>query len=334
MLIFWATLVALAVFLAGFLLLSKLRIYGQHVEASIRTTQSLVTDTGTGIKMLGFYSKPVVRDHFAALTNPTSDDPRDIKVSYGLSRMIGAITPAFSAAQNSDTVVCTVALGTDYRKRVALCLDSHRRFATSRNIALCVLDERPPSMGRPAAWMKIPLIAKLLIAGYKRVLFIDADAMVTNPDFSIEDIFAKLAETKCPVLVTEDEGGINTGVMFVQNISAAYRLLDLIWLNDSDINNGTWEQNSLKVLMDVSNEIRSLVAIEDDPKKINSFPVERRLFHPTRERQIWSYGDFICHFSGLRTPHLERYIENYATSLRRRANDASAHSQPATAPQG
>lgn len=334
MLIFWTIFVALAASLAGFWVLSKLRIYGQRLVALIRTTRSLLTDTGTSVRMLGFYSKPVVRDHFAALGKPTLEDPRDIKVSYGLSRVIGAIAPAFSAAQTSDTVVCTVAIGADFRKRVALCLESHEKFAAFQNITLCVLDERPPYMGRPAAWMKIPLIAKLLQAGYKRVLFIDADAMVTNLNFSIEDMFAKLAETKCPILVTEDEDGINSGVMFIQNISAAYRLLDLIWLNDSDIQNGTWEQNSLKVLMDASNEIRSLVAIEDDPKRINSFPVERRLFHPTREQQIWSYGDFICHFSGLRTPHLERYIENYATSLRRRAKDASADSQPAAAAQG
>lgn len=331
--IFSIVLLSAIALMSAVFALRLLRKYAQRTIAFIRILRSHIRDASAGIKMLEFYSKPAVKEHLTALRNPTGNSTGVFAISYGLARITDQIKPAFIGPENDGTVVCTVAIGTEFRKRVELCLDSHRNFASGRNITLCVLDEPPPYMGRPPAWMKIPLIAKLLLAGYKRILFIDADAMVTNPDFRIEDIFEELENTNRPILVTEDEDGINSGVMLIQNISAAYRLLDLIWLNDSDIHNGTWEQNSLKVLMDASNEIRSLVAIESKPKTINSFPVERRLFHPTRTDQIWSLGDFICHFSGLRSPHLERYISNYATSLRKNAAYLPALAQPLIARQ-
>lgn len=329
--VFWATVLVACLFLAGFFALRLLRRYAQRAVASIRNVRAFIRDASIGVKTLEFYNKPAVKEHLAALGSPAPDNASDVRISYGLTRTIKAIAPTFLAAANTHTVVCTVAIGSEFRKRIEPCLESHKSYAARKNIAFCVLDEAPPYMGRPPAWMKIPLIVKLLLDGYKRVLFIDADAMITNQDFRIEDIFEKLEDTTCPILMTEDEDGINSGVMFTQNTALAYRLLDLIWLNDSDIHNGTWEQNALKVLMDASNDIRSLIAIESAPKRINSFPVERRLFHPTRADQIWSYGDFICHFSGLRTPHLERYISNYATSLTRNAADLSALTQPMTA---
>lgn len=334
MLIFWAILFATIAFLAGAFLLRMYWPKLQRTIAAIRDLRALLRDTRATAKILEFYGRPVVKEHFAALSGSKPEDSEPVNMSYGLSRVVGLINPTIIPVPDSDTIVCTVAIGAEFRARVAACLDSQKNFAAHRNIARGILDEPPPYMGRHAAWMKIPLIAKLLLAGYKRVLFIDADAMVTNPNFCIEDIFTRLENTKCPILVTEDEDGINSGVMFVQNINVTYRLLDLIWLNDSDINNGTWEQNSLKVLMDASNEIRSLVGIESYPKKINSFPVERRLFHPTRGDQIWSYGDFICHFSGLRTPYLERYISNYAASLQRNAADLSVRAKPLVPKQG
>ena len=331
--IFSSILLLAIVFLSAAFAFRLFRGYVQRTVAVTRILRAHIRDAGAGIKMLEFYSKPAVKEHLAALSSPAVDSTGLFPISYGLARVTDLIKPAFIGPENNSTVVCTVAIGTEFRKRVELCLESHTSFAEGKNITLCVLEEPPPYMGRPAAWMKIPLIAKLMLAGYKRILFIDADAMVTNPGFRIENIFEELESTNRPILVTEDEDGINSGVMLVQNISAAYRLLDLIWLNDSDIHNGTWEQNSLKVLMDASNEIRSLVAIESNPKRINSFPMERRLFHPTRTDQIWSYGDFICHFSGLRTPHLERYISDYATSLRKNAADLPALVQPLIARQ-
>jgi REP element-mobilizing transposase RayT len=87
-------------------------------------------------------------------------------------------------------------------------------------------------------------------------------------------------------------------------------------LNNIDVHHRLFEQNALQILIEGSKEISSAILVEADQKKFNSFPIERNLFHATRTHQVWSHGDFICHFSGIRTPHLERYIADYAKALR------------------
>lgn len=303
-----------------------LRQYLGRALALLRTFRTWQHEAAVSINSLAFYQKPVVKHHLAVFDGAAiSRTPEEVEISYGLSRVVERISPKLSQPETpTDTVVCTVAIGEQFRRRIQPCLASQSDFARRNGFAYCLLDQPPEYMGRPAAWMKVPLIVWLMQEGFKRILFIDADAMVTNQDFSIDSLFSRLERTPRPILVTEDEDGINTGVMFVQNTQAALRLFDLIWLNDSDINNGTWEQNSLKILMDVSNGVKSSVLIEPDPKRINSFPVERRLFHQTRSNQIWSAGDFVCHFSGIRSPHLERYVADYFRVIQRGTLAATA----------
>lgn len=323
----WAYFVgflALAAIVGAIVAVGFLRRYLGRALTQLRAFRTSQHNATVSINALAFYQKPAVKHHLAALDRVAgSQAPEKVELSYGLSRVVDRISPTFHQSAATNTVVCTVAIGDQFRSRVQRCLDSQSDFAGRNGFAYCRLDQPPEYMGRPAAWMKVPLIVKLMQEGYKRILFIDADAMVTNRDFSIDSLFARLERTPRPILLTEDEDGINTGVMFVQNTDAALRLLDLIWLNDTDINNGTWEQNSLKFLMDASNGVKSSVLIEPDPKRINSFPVERRLFHATRAGQIWSAGDFICHFSGIRPPHLERYIFDYSRALRRSAAETT-----------
>lgn len=272
------------------------------------------------VKSLAFYQKPVVQRHFTMLDGTAGSSASEkTELSYSLSRVVDRVSLKLSETTTANTVICTVAIGDQFRSQIQPCLDSQSNFARRNSVAYCVLDQPPGHKGRPPAWMKIPLIVKLLQAGYKRVLFIDADAMVTNQAFDIDNLFVRLEGTQRPILVTEDEDGVNTGVMFIQNIDAAFRLLDLIWLNDTDIENGTWEQQSLNFLMGISNSVKSSILIEPNQKQINSFPVERRLFFVTHDNQIWSSGDFICHFSGIRSPYLQRYISDYSTALRRNA---------------
>jgi len=30
---------------------------------------------------------------------------------------------------------------------------------------------------------------------------------------------------------------------------------------------------------------------------------------------VWSWNDFICHFSGIRQPHLQSFVERYERAL-------------------
>ena len=103
--------------------------------------------------------------------------------------------------------------------------------------------------------------------------------------------------------------------MFIRNCVEAKALMELIWLYDADVDNNTWEQFSLRYLVDNFPEVRRQILVESNPKEFNSFPLERGIFYPTVAAHCWSRGDFICHFSGIREPYLQSYIERYSRAL-------------------
>ena len=266
------------------------------------------------LKLQDFYNKPVVKEHIAALRSDTGTScGRRTVLSYPTSRAVRLISPRFVGPEIGPTVICTIAIGDRYRDSVLPCIQSQIDFAALHGFAFCILDDAPERVERATPWLRIPLITKLLLQGYDRILYIDADAMITNKNFDVLRLFSRLENETKSILLTEDESGVNAGVMFIRNAEAALRVFDLIWLNNTDVDHPLLEQNSLAVLLDDSNEISSTFLFEGDPKTFNSFPVERGQFHLTQPRQIWSQGDFICHFSGIRTPHLERYIADYAS---------------------
>ncbi|MDR3465502.1 MAG: hypothetical protein P4M07_06130 [Xanthobacteraceae bacterium] len=293
------------------------------LREAIETQRALRTateDIRKTVRLAAFYQRPVVRDHLAVMERSAVAGSA---VSLRLARVADRIFPAMAYAPPGDpeTVLCTVAIGEDYRARVQACLDSHKAYAARHGLAYCVLEkpivmwDRLASHDRAPSWLKIPLIYKLLAQGYRRVFYLDADAMITDMDFVVDALFSRLEQAGRAVLITEDEGGVNCGVMFVRNCDAALSLVDLVWHSDDDVHNPTWEQQALRGLMDTSNAVAATVLIEPNPKIFNSFPVERRGRALTRPDQIWSPGDFICHFCAMRTPDLERCIAHYVEAI-------------------
>jgi hypothetical protein len=275
------------------------------------------TDFRNGTLLLyhnSYHNNRYVIEHLKALAK--DDDVTSPEISYSFSYLARTVQPV-SYLRASKTAICSVAVGDGYQKQVAPCIESHRTYAELHGISYYLLEKSPAHFGRLAFWLKVPLLMHLLHQDIERVLFIDADAMITNFKFTIDEIFTKLKRSNKLLLMTEDEGGLNTGVMFLLNNPATRRLLDLIWLYDPDIGHETWEQNAVKFLMSTFPEFARHVALDMRPKNFNSFPVERGLFCPMRECSIWSEGDFICHFSGIRGDALARYISDYATAIAR-----------------
>lgn len=260
-----------------------------------------------------YFAQDNVATHLGALA---AGSPEPAPVSYALSRVARAIAPRMIERGASDTIICSLALGEAYRAKVLPALASQQYFAEFHGLTYAVLSDPPTANApmRPPAWMKIPLMLHLLQRGYRRVVYIDADALVTRLDFDLDAVFAD-AGPQGLFKLAEDEDGINAGVVFLEDGPAVRRLLDLVWMFDADIENGTWEQYALKTLMDRSEAVRRHVTIEPDARRFNSFPVERRRFHRTAEPMIWHPDDFICHFSGIRSPDLETLLETYATQI-------------------
>ncbi len=261
-----------------------------------------------------YSSRPMVESRLNMLTRGSlSEPPPDV---YEINFLIRSITLTQRVVSFAwAPTVCSIAVGSEYQKQTAGCIQSHEKYARSRGYNYVTVDTAPLHFERPAPWLKVLLILKLLKEREANIFYIDADALITNEHYDTRADFNSLEQKGASLLLTEDEAGLNSGVMFIRNCLKAQALFELLWMYDADVHNGTWEQAALKSIVNQFPQVRSEILIEADAKKFNSFPVERNLFHGTHIRQVWTKGDFVCHFSGIRMPHLEAFITRYVNAL-------------------
>lgn len=216
--------------------------------------------------------------------------------------------------RKSDTVVFNAALGESYRRQVAQALLSHESYAALHRYDYVSLQATNHN-SRPAPWYKIALAAKMLRLGYKYLLFLDADCLITNYrcDFpSLTKPFSGPNDDACFYLA-EDEGGINTGVLLMQSTPELAVILDLIWNNTAFVHHNNWEQQALKDLLSEFPSLQNFFRIVRGTRTINTFPTERLQLvgNLNFQSNTWQPGDFLCHFSGIRGPVLKRLISQY-----------------------
>ena len=258
-------------------------------------------------------SNETFKNHLELIGKGTSITP--LELTYSFSYAIRTLKPQITQHNSiKDTVLCTVAFGDAYLKAVKPCLDSHDYYCGIRGYDCARLTLPPSRMHRHPSWYKIPLVGKLLRLGYKHVFFIDADAMITNPAISLQAFFDRLAESKKIIHVAEDDDGINMGLFFINNHPDAIRLLDLLWIYNLGSHRVLWEQAAFRDLLDNYSQIRNILSLAESPKEFNSFPKERQAICGTNQTNNWSEGDFVCHFSGLKSPDLEKMIAHYVST--------------------
>ncbi len=254
--------------------------------------------------------------HLAKIGTGVPLDPSEL--SYGLSFAVRLLAPEIQRhGSNRDVAICSVATGEAYRERVGKCLKTHESYCRARGYDYIQQLATPLGLNRAPSWYKIPLVFKALQLGYKHVFFIDADAMVTNESICVEACVNKLKD-KGLFYVAEDEGGINCGVFLLKSDPDAFRLLDLIWLNDQGPHR-LWEQAALVSLLNRHRQVRDLVTVAESAKDINSFPPERGEFYRKEQINTWTPGDFICHFAGLRDEVLVSLIDDYQKKMGKQA---------------
>ena len=307
-----------AVFCNVYFILS-LRRYLRRVDRRnqeyFNATKRQLEKSQLALRKLAFHENANV--HFLIQALQSNAPETDHELSSSTMWLVKKLDISWPVKSSSDIVICTVALGAEYCDVVSPCLDSHKSYAQRHGYQYAILERGPISGDRPYAWMKLPLILRLLQDGAKRILYIDADAMITNQKIPLEVYFEQF-ENRADMFLTEEAGGVNSGIIFIANTAGSRRILELNWLCDVDVGHPTWEQNALRILMDDFPEVRSRILVEPNPKLFNSFPVERRLFIGTNDELIWTDGDFICHFCAIRSPALEKLVRDYARKIAQR----------------
>lgn len=188
------------------------------------------------------------------------------------------------------TVAC-LSVGNKYRNQTALGRQSHINFSQHRHFSY--IDEQTHDPSRPIPWSKIPLIHNHLPKiSTEFLLYLDADTLITNPNFDFTPYVSKLNQEKTDLLLVRDRMALNTGVMLIRNSSKVLDLFQRVWNHTEFINHKWWEQAALIKEHSKNKESKRLISIV--PK------AEHGLLNPTVKKH-WSKESFLIHFAGL--PH-------------------------------
>lgn len=105
---------------------------------------------------------------------------------------------------------------------------SQRAYASKHCYDYVAFTRTPPGgiSASNSAWLKVPLLWRMLQAGYQRVMFADIDAMIlpkTPPLATIE------GPGKSIFMAPESDGRFNAGVIICDNTRAARTFLKCLW---------------------------------------------------------------------------------------------------------
>ena len=167
------------------------------------------------------------------------------------------------------------------------------------------IDER-----RPTAWSKVlAMKSTIRSAQYDWILWMDADALITNFEISLDE-FVPYGD-EIDMLVATDCNGLNTGVFLLRSSPSALELLEEAY-NGVHVSNNTidhvwWEQMSFVQMYAASEDVRKRTYVLPQ-KSFNSYPTQHDC---SGKSHSWSEGDFIVHFPGHSDEDRMAYFEEY-----------------------
>jgi len=146
-----------------------------------------------------------------------------------------------------------------------------------------VCETRSLDPSRPPAWSKVKLLLREL-PRHDLCLWIDADAMILNPDAPFEEILAEHhADADADLVIASDHVGINAGVFAMRRTAAAVAFLEAVYARAEFTHHPWWEQAAMMALLREGWPLR----VAHLPKRaVNAYQNDYR------------GGDFILHTPG------------------------------------
>lgn len=148
---------------------------------------------------------------------------------------------------------------------------------------------------RPPGWDRVPiLLAEMEAHPDEFLVWVDADAMVTNPACLLEDVFALMRDTDKHVAYTLDSScNLNDGVAIYRNTERTKDYLQWLWQQDRFRDHPWWVcAAAVAAQADRHDFFERHVLRITNTHVMNAY---------VRGRDPWQLGDFIVHFAGLST---------------------------------
>ena len=138
---------------------------------------------------------------------------------------------------------------------------------------------------RPPAWSKVPFVRRLLDQ-YDWVFWLDADALIMNPDVALEGLLDpgySLILVKQPGPDPFGNLHLNTGSFFIKSDRWAKAFLDDLYRQTGFIDHPCWEQEAFMHLYRQRPDARERIKVEVDARAFNSIA------------NSYVKGDFVFH---------------------------------------
>ena len=173
--------------------------------------------------------------------------------------------------------------------------DNHRSYAARHGYDFRRMMQEDYLPGSHPSWQKLRFLQEFL-PKYKRILWIDADAIITNPEFSIDTIDEGRPEslfvsTDWTHPMPEDEiKHFSLGNFIAKSTPEMFDIINLALRRTEWANRGLWEQQAIQEEYRANPGIRQHVRILPR-RKLNAVPATPRTTGP----EPWQPGDFLCH---------------------------------------
>ena len=197
--------------------------------------------------------------------------------------------------------ILTLAIGADFCRDLAECLESKRAYAARHGYTYIQGGAEYWDRGRPVAWSKIPFLLSFLrspeSAAFDFIWFSDADVYITTPELTFDRVVAAMPASKHLMLNVDSWNNVNSGNMLMRLAhNGRDFLIDYftrVWARTGDLYHIWYENKAMIDEYEADLATKALIEFNADVKLFNTY------INGLPGAALWQPGDFLVHFAGI-----------------------------------
>ncbi len=193
--------------------------------------------------------------------------------------------------------ILTLVIGADYKRDLAECLESKRKYAARHGYTYFEGGEEFWDRNRPIAWSKVRFWQEILKTYQNKFDYFwisDADVLITNFDLRLEDHVLPLIPATADIMWNYDAcHNLNSGNMIFRPTEWLNKFLEQLWNWTEDIYHIWYENYAMIRLYETDSEAKSKIFTNRQHELFNAYLGGRK------GERLWTPGDLLVHFAGV-----------------------------------